>query len=182
MMAAGSLSDAEIAAYINDPATIATHEVAIEIIGILDAEIASIQTQLDAAALAAAVQPLSPDRLNWANRAAYAAAIRRQERHRVWQRDRELRGTKGSAATPPKHTPEEKRLREERLLAEARDRRAKRDLELTGLRVQQEDIAQRRRELRAADSYERKFVAAARAMLTEAAFADLDAAARRSQQ
>lgn len=139
------LSDDEITALIDDPAKIESHEVALEVVAVLDAEIANIQAQVDAAVIEANVRPLSPERQAWLRRATYAGAMRRNERHRVMQRDKELRGVKGNATTEPKHTKEEKRLKQERLLVEAQDRRLKRQLAVESERAKQMEIAERRR-------------------------------------
>lgn len=139
------LTDEQITVLIEDPAKIDSHEVALEVVAVLDAEIANIQAQVDAAVIEANVRPLNPERQAWLRRATYAGAMRRNERHRVMQRDKELRGVKGRATTEPKHSKEEKRLKQERLLIEAQDRRLKRQLAVESERTKQMEIAERRR-------------------------------------
>lgn len=146
------LSDEQITAFIADPATITTHEIALEVVACLDIEIADIQAQIDAAQIRYASVEMPKDTENWIRRAAYAAAMRRNERHRVMQRDKEIRGTKGVAQTPP----EDKRLKREanllkqqRLLEETQARRLKQQNERDRLQIEREKVAQKRRELEA---------------------------------
>lgn len=140
-----NLDDDAIAELIDDPARIQTHEIALEVISVLDAEIAHIQTQVDAATFEANVRPLSEDRQAWLRKACYAGAMKRSERFRVMQRDKEIRGTKGRAVTEPKHSKEERALKQQRLLAEVEDRRAKRLLALEEQKTRQMEIAQEKR-------------------------------------
>ena len=128
-----TLSDDEITALIGDPSKIETREVAMEIMGVLDAEIADIQTQLDAAMIEANLRPLSAERQAWARRASYAAAMRRREYHRVLQRDRELRNAK--LRGPQRRDPEEGRLKQQRLQAEADARREQAVVKREALRL-----------------------------------------------
>lgn len=151
-------SDDQITALIADPLQIANHETAMEVIAVLDAEIADIQAQIDAAMIQATVRPLTPDREAWMRRAAYAAAMRRNDRHKVYQRDKELRGTKGPARTSPKKDPSVLLAKQERLKAEADDRREKRALKIAEVRLAQE-------QLEATRTKNACFVAAARALL-----------------
>lgn len=145
--AATGLSDDEITALIADPAKIMSHETALEIIAVLDAEIANIQTQVDAATIEANVRPLTPERQAWLRRASYAGAMRRNERHRVYQRDKELRGTKGIGNMPPKdpHKAEANLLKQQRLADEAKTRRAKKELEREKQRTLQLQLVNERK-------------------------------------
>jgi hypothetical protein len=142
---APELSDEQIMAMIADPATIPTHEIALEVMAVLDAEIANIQTQVDAATIEANIRPLAPNRMAWLKRASYAGAMRRNERQKIYQRDKELRGMKGRAFTEPKHSKEEKALKQQRLMIEAEDRRLKRQLAIEKERTRQMEIAQEKR-------------------------------------
>lgn len=141
------LTDDQITAYIEDPASILTHEVAISVYECLDNEIASIQTQIDAAMIEANLRPLSEERQAWAKRASFAAAVKRNQRHKVYQRDKELRGVKGKAFTEPKHSKEEKLLKQQRLLIEAETRRDAKKLALQVAKNREMEIAQQRRDL-----------------------------------
>jgi hypothetical protein len=163
LQAASDLTDDQITALISDPAKIETHEMALEVIGVLDAEIANIQTQIDAATIEANIRPLSSERQSWLKRASYAAAMRRNERHKVYQRDKELRGLKGRAFTEPKHTKEEKALKQQRLLVEAETRRASKQLALSQARAREMELAQQSRELKAQISMVPEMIRALRA-------------------
>lgn len=129
------LTDKQITALINDPALIMTHDVAREVLGRLNDEIASIQAQIDAATIEANARPLPSERQAWLIRASYAAAMRKRAHRAVMQRDREIRGTKGPAQTPL--SPERQAQREVglaknvRLKAEAEARVAKRQHQVT---------------------------------------------------
>lgn len=171
------LTDEDITAFIADPATIQTHEQALQIIEVLDAEIAEIQAQVDAAAIESNARPLSPDRQGWLRRASYAAAMRRGHRHRVMQRDKEIRHVKGAAQQQPKRSPEERLAKQTRLLAEAEARRTAKLAEAAKIRLALEDVAQRRRELKAMASFERAFIVEAEAMLSADVFAAIKEAA-----
>lgn len=172
------LSDDQVTAYIADPATIENHEQALEVIETLDAEIASIQAQIDAAAIENNAVQLSPGRQGWLRRAAYAAAMRRNDRHRVMQRDKEIRGTKGNGLTPPKRTPEERLLKQQRLMEEAQARRVAKQADVLKRQAQLEDIALRRRELKASMSFSCLFVQEAQRRLPVEEFQAISAAVK----
>lgn len=144
---APTLTDDQITALIDDPAKIETHEQALTVLDCLDAEIANIQAQVDAAVIEANARPLASERQAWLRRATYAGAMRRNERHRVMQRDKELRGTKRPGIMPGSKTKEEKLAKQQRLLAEAEARKAAKQAEIERQKTQQMDLAQRRREL-----------------------------------
>lgn len=158
------MSDDEITALISDPAKIETHEMALEVLGVLEAEIADIQSQVDAAVIESNIRPLSEDRQAWLRRATYAGAMRRNERHRVMQRDKEIRGTK-IRQNPPKD-PETGRLKQERLKLEAEARRDSRKLELTKANNRTMEIAQQRRELASRQAFQWEFHNRAKEMLS----------------
>lgn len=146
----GMLSDEQVTAFINDPATIATHDEAVEVIDCLDAEIANIQSQVDMAVIEANARPLNEDRQSWLRRATYACAMRRNERHRVMQRDKEIRGTKGSAgnsAADKSAKREANLVKQQRLLEETTIRRIAKENSRTQLQIERERVAVRRREL-----------------------------------
>jgi hypothetical protein len=135
------LSDEQITAMIDDPVLIDDHETALEVLAVLDAEIAGIEVQLDAAMIEARARPLPADREAWFRRASYAGAMRRRERHKVYQRDKELRRLKGSALTPASEAKKlERAAKHQRLLAEAEDRKVKRALEHATVRLEQERL------------------------------------------
>jgi len=110
--------DDEVDRFIADPALIVTHETALEVLAVLDDEIASIQAQVDAAQIESNAKPMSHDRLQWLQRASYAAAMRRNERHKIMQRDKELRGTKNWGGNPPDPTKKEANLLKQKRLAD----------------------------------------------------------------
>ena len=125
-----TLTDERITELIDDPTLIDSHEIVLEVLAVLDAEIASIQSQVDAAQIEANARPLSEERQSWLRRACYAGAMRKQVRHRVMMRDKELRGTKGPAQTlGKKGSPEERLLKQKRLLLEAEARKENRTME-----------------------------------------------------
>ena len=140
-----SLTEEEITALIADPALISAHEIALEVLDCLDSEIANIQAQIDAAQIESNAKPLSADRQAWIRRASYAAAMRRNERHRVMQRDKELRGTKMLASLPRKD-PEAQRIKQERLKMEAETRRDAKKLEVEKQRTLQMQLAHQKRD------------------------------------
>lgn len=141
------LSDERIDAMIADPARIATHDEALELIDILDHDIAHIQTQVDSAQIEANARPLSANRMDWLRRASYACAMKRNQRHRVMQRDKEIRGTKQSGEKPK--DPELGKLKQARMLEEAQAKRAAKLAEIEREKTKQLDIAQKNRDLKA---------------------------------
>ena len=164
------MNDEQITEFIADPAKIESHEQVLEIIGTLDSEIASIQIQIDAASFESMGRPLTTEREAWLRRASYAAAMRRNERHRVMQRDKEIRRIKGPAQQAPKHTPEEKILKQQRLMEEASARRATKQAEGLKSQLALQDVAQRRRELEARSSFNHRFVMEAKRQLSAEAY------------
>jgi len=172
------LTDEQVTAFIADPATIETHEQALEIIETLDAEIANIQVQIDMLAIESNGRALPPERQNWLRRASYAAAMRRNERHKVTQRDREIRGTKFRVQQEPKLPNEAKVLKQQRLMEEAVTRRVAKQAESLKAQLALQDVAQRRRELEALSSFNHRFVAEAKKRLSPTEFEALSEAAR----
>lgn len=167
------LTEDEVNGMINDPATIETHEQAIEIMDILNQEISSIQSQIDAAQIRSNAKPMDLDEENWLKRASFACSIRKREYHKVCQRDKEIRGTKGKAFTPPKHTPEEKILKQQRLLEEAQVKKAKRLLEIETQKRIQSEAAERNRQMKIQESFYYKFSQAAHDFLDENTYAEI---------
>ncbi len=160
------LSDDAIGAFIDDPATIPTHEIALEVLDVLEHEIADIQAQVDAATIEAQAVPLSAEKQDWLRRACYAGAMRRNDRHRVMQRDKELRGTKssgGKAKDPDKV--KANLAKQERLLEETKLRRINKEIERSKQTAAQMRLAQERRELHALQSYQNRFVESAKRLL-----------------
>lgn len=174
------LTDEQVTAFIEDPATIESHEDALEVLAVLDAEIADIQVQVDAATIEANIRPLSEERQAWLRRASYAGAMRRNERHKVMQRDREIRRVKGAAQMEPRRSKEEKILRQQRLLVEAETRREQKRAE--GLRQAnlQTELSLKKRELDAARSLDRRFMGAAKRLLAPELYEQIAAAATAS--
>lgn len=170
------LTDDEITAFIADPATIPTHEIALEVIGCLDEEIANIQTQIDAAMIESNMRPLSEERQAWARRASYAAAMRRNERHRVMQRDKEIRGTKGKPGQKDPNKAEAGKLKQERLKLEAETRRDAKKLAILEANNRAAAIAQQRRELAATLNFAHRFYKVAQAVLPPEQLAELQSA------
>ena len=138
------MDEDEFNKFIDDPSLIETHEKALVILDILDSEIANIQVQLDAARIEANGEPLPPERQAWLKRASYAAAMRRNARLRVYQRDKEIRYVKGKAVTDPKDK-EVKLVKQQRLRAEVEDRRLKRQQAIEAEKTHQMLIAHGRR-------------------------------------
>lgn len=169
------LTDEQIDLYVDDPLTIESHEVAREIISILDGEIANIDAQIIVANVEAQARPLPPERQDWLRRAAYAGAMRRNERHHVIQRDKFLTGTKNQG-TPPKDK-EEKRLKHERLLSESTERRLKRQTEILRLENERMALANAKRELAAKQTFEHHFARIAKGILSEDQFDKITEAA-----
>jgi hypothetical protein len=180
-----AISDDDIDRFIDDPALIQTHEQAIEVLDALDAEIANIQAQIDAAQIENNARPLSPERQAWVRRASYAAVMRRNERHRVIQRDKELRGTKGPKGNPPDPFKKEANLlKQQRLAGEVEIRRIAKQAEHLRLQNEREALAQRRREFQAAQDqqFDRLFVNAARQYLSTEQFEAIRKKARSHTQ
>ncbi len=145
-----SLSDDDIDRFISDPSLIGSHEQAMQVIDALDDEIANIHAQINAAQFEADLRPLSPDRLDWLKRASYAGAMKRNERHRVMQRDKEIRGIKLWGGTPKDPTKKEANLlKQQRLADEAASRKLTKQNEYLALQNEREALAQRRREFQA---------------------------------
>lgn len=176
MSEAAVITDDELDRMISDPALILTHEQALEVLETLDDEIASIQAQIDAAQIESNAKPMSPDRLRWLQRASYAAAMRRNERHRVMQRDKELRGTKNFGGHPKDPTKKEANIvKQQRLAVEVEIRRAAKQADLLKLQNESQTLAQRRREFQAQREreFERQFVSAARGYLSAEQFEEI---------
>jgi len=147
---ATTLTDDDVDRFIADTALITAHEQALEILEMLDDEIASIQAQVDAAQIESNAKPLSHDRLAWVQRASYACATRRNMRHRVMQRDKELRGTKSWGGKPKDPDKKEANLvKQQRLADEVAIRRAAKQADLLRLQNEREALAQKRREFHA---------------------------------
>ncbi len=166
------LSDDAVTSFISDPATIPTHEIALEILLVLENEIASIQAQVDAAVIESNIRPLSEERMAWLHRATYAGVMRRNERHRVIQRDKEIRSIKNGSGTP-RNDPDKReanRLKQERLMAEAETRRIAKKLAMQEAANKTAKIAQQRRELAALRSHQCRFYESAKRILPEATF------------
>jgi hypothetical protein len=161
-----ALDDDTIGRLLDDPALIETHEQAAELIDMLDREIANITAQIEAAEMN---RTASTERgQNWLRRATYARAMRINERIRVRQRDKEIRGTKGPAQTPPSGLGrEESALKQQRLMEEASARRAARAADMERERTRQMELARAKEELKAsrAAAFERRFVDAAKRLL-----------------
>ena len=173
---AAALTDDDVDRFIADPALILTHEHALEVLAVLDDEIASIQAQIDAAQIESNAKPLAPDRLRWVQRASYAAAMRRNDRHKVYQRDKELRGTKNFGGNPTDPTKKEANLiKQQRHADEVAIRRTAKAADHLRLQNERETLAQRRREFQAErdQQFERQFVEAARRYLPTDQFKEI---------
>lgn len=168
------LTDEQVTAYIDDPATIPTHEAALEVMGVLDAEIAEIQAQLDADEIAHSGRARSMERDNWYRRASYARNMKQRDRNAVYKRDREIRHIVGPAMTAKRgKSPEElaaKQAKQDRLKAEAEARREAKKADNLKRQTQLEQFAIER-------SFHRCFVAHARTILTSAQFTQIQNAA-----
>ncbi len=140
------LTDDQVTAFIADPATIPSHEIALAVAEVLEAEIASIQAQVDAAQIESNAKPLSPDRRAWVQRASYAAAMRRNELRRILNRDKEIRGTKHWSDKNAPEIAQAKLLKQERLKIEAEDRRLSKQLRHQEQITRQMELADKRRE------------------------------------
>lgn len=136
------LDDEQFEARLRDPSLIATHEEAVMILEELDHDIAQIGMQIEAYSIEASTREMPEDRQAWLRRAAYAGAMKRNGRHRVIQRDRELRGTKNNG-TPPKD-PALKLARKEAFILELSDRKLKREADVLRQRVALEAVADKR--------------------------------------
>lgn len=149
------LTEDQIDALIKDPATIPDHETALELMAILDHEMAGIQAQVDAKAARYNGRPMPDIEEDWLRRATYASAMRKSERHKIYMRDKELRGMKGPAqlgSDPELKANKAKAnlIKQERLLAEADIRRIQKKLDLENARIERARL-----ELRVRDSLNR---------------------------
>jgi hypothetical protein len=170
-----ALNDDEFEARLRDPTLITTHDEAIGILDEIDRSLAHIQTQIDAYAIESNGREMPPERQAWLRRAAYAGAMRRNERYRIIQRDKEIRGTKGLAQTPRKD-PAIGIAKQQRLMVEADARKADKLAAHARQQVLIEDIAERR-------SAARMFIDVARERLTSNDFeAILNEAKRRRKE
>lgn len=164
------LSDDAITAMIDDTASILDHATAAAIIDLLDREVASIRTQISAAEIAAGNRPLTEEAQAWAKRAAYAAAIKGQQRQRVERRDKELRGLRRPPAEPKSDATklaqaEEGRAKQERLRIEAETQRARIEERRERLAAAKAETHLVIKRLEHERNYARRFVANARAIL-----------------
>lgn len=136
------LDDEQFEARLKDPSIIATHEEAVAILEELDRNIAQIEMQIEAYSIEANSREMPEERQAWLRRAAYACAMKRNGRHRVMQRDRELRGTKNNGSTPKDTSL--KLARKEALILELSDRKLKREADVLRQRAALEAIADNR--------------------------------------
>lgn len=177
-MAEATLSDDDLDRLIGDPALIPTHEVALEVIDALDAEIADIQAKVDACQIEHNAKPMPPETKSWLQRASYAAAMRRNSRHRVMQRDKEIRGCKLFGGNPPDPTKKEANIiKQTRLAGEVEMRRLAKQSEHLRLQNERETLAHQRRAFQAERDiqFEKRFVDAARRYLSEEQFEEVRA-------
>lgn len=168
---ANALDDNEFEARLRDPSLIATHEEAVAILEELDEEIAHIQMQIDAYSIESNGREMPPNRQAWLRRAAYAGAMQRNHRHRVIQRDKELRGTKYTAHTSQKD-PTLGLAKQQRLSLEAQVKREAAAVKRERNRIALEDMAERR-------SFARTFVRSAKDLLTDNDFQAVSNMAKR---
>lgn len=175
-VAGAILSDADLDRFIADPAMIQTHDQAVEVLDALDDEIADIQAKVDACQIEHSAKQMPPETQAWLRRASYAAAMRRNSRHRVMQRDKELRGTKSFGGNPQDPTKKEANLlKQQRLAGEVEIRRLAKQSEHIRLQNEREALAMKRREFQAQrdQQFERQFVEAARRYLPTDQFEEI---------
>jgi len=177
-----TLSDNHIDCFIADPALITTHEQALEILDCLDDEIADIQAKVDACQIEHSAKAMPEATSAWLRRASYACAMRRNARHRVMQRDKELRGTKAVGGVPNPEKKAANLLKQQRLADEAAARRLAKQNEHLRLQNERESLAQKRRTFQTErdQRFERQFIEAARQFLPTDQFEAIRQIARNS--
>lgn len=169
-----SLSDDQIDEMIRDPLKIETHEQAEEIIDILEREIAGIAVQIDACGIEALARPLSPDRQAWLQRASYAKAMRVNEKDKVHRRDRELRGMFAKVQLSRSEKKEANLLKQQRLMAEAQNRREEKRLKHEAAAAERSAFSQGMKlkaEIKARHSFQNVFQSVAKEMADEVLYA-----------
>lgn len=133
--------------FIQNPAAIDTHELALEVMEAINQSIASIDAQLDASAILAGNRKLRNEEEDWVRRACFALAMKKRDYHKVFQRDRELRGTKGKAQTEAnKDKYAANLLKQERLKAEAEERRVTKQHKFEEMQIKRLELEQKARE------------------------------------
>lgn len=169
------LSDDEFEARVRDPKLIETRDEAKSMLDELDEEIVRIQAQLDTYTTEAIIHAQTPERQAWFRRATYAAAMKRQERFKVYRREKELRGI-NLAGQKAKKDPTEGIAKQARLQAEAEASRAGKQAKVEAARTLQLEIGARK-------LFARKFMMVAKEMLTDEQFdAITDEAKRRGRE
>lgn len=176
------LTDDEIETLINRPDQIESREQGWEIIEIIDAEIANIDAQIAVAESEGRISPLSEDRRDWLRRAAYARAMKANERDRVYRRCKYFRFMKGpdnqESTEAAKTKAEANRIKQERLKIEGEAKRLKRANEAETIRLEQMKIAQLKREIKARQSLQHHFVQIAAEHLLQLTYDEIMNAAR----
>lgn len=161
-----TLSDDDINRMIDDPALIETHEQALEVMAVLDAEIAAINSQVETCQTMYFGRPLPPEKEAWVRRATYASAMRRNDWNKVYKRDKELRGLKSVQRVSLRVAEQPERIaRQQRFQAEAEDRKAKRAAEHDALRLRQAEASNKANELKIRRSFNHHFHQAAKDIL-----------------
>ena len=178
------LTDDEITAYEDDPTTIPSHEIALEVIRVLDEEIAAITMQLERHDARYPEDIAPADRRTWALRATMARAFKRQARTKVMMRDRELRGiAKGPAQTPPDPDKAlERERKHQRLMAEVEARKAAKLASAAENARRQAELSLQSQQLKHLKSYQHRFVELAKALLDPEDYEQLCQAASAAMQ
>lgn len=167
------LAEEEAEKLIGDPALIDSHELALEVMALLDHRIAEITVQLEVAGAQAQLRPMSAEREGWFRRAAYARAMFGRAQHRIFMRDKELRQARGLHHLQQKFAPEvkeEKAQRHQRYVLENEGRKQAREVEKAKHAAAAEQQRTAQMQLAAARNFHRAFVALAKEHLPAAQF------------
>jgi hypothetical protein len=163
---------------LRDTSLIATREECLDIVTQLDHAIASIQRQIDVFNIKNDGLVLHPDQEDWLQNAAYACAMKKNQRHKVMMRDREFRNVKFQQHNDPalKLAKQEKHIaKNERMKAEAEARKAAKLVEQQKWQVAQAEISYQK-------SVARHFVNVARERLGDDVFTDIMNTARQQTE
>ena len=171
------LDDDAFEARIDDPALIETHAEALAMIAEIEANVASIDMTVEVYRGEVSISGedrVSDDRHAWYRKALYARAHRMKEIARIHRRDKELRSIVPAPAAPSPGRVE-RQAKQQRLQAEAQDRRAGRQLKL----AEQANLAA---QITERTSQNKLFVAAAREVLPPEIFEQIKADAKQRRR
>lgn len=167
-----------IAAYIEDPATIPTHEAALEVMAAIDREVVAIHAQIVAAQARYEYDPPTAAEEDWLRRAIYARSYFNKDRGRVYHRDRELRHVSLASGNEKEQRARERAERTQREQAAARQRKAEKQAAKQASHLASLDLELRRKELDAKCCLHHFFKEEAKKLLPREVYSEIESVAK----